>query len=44
VELKEFEVTINTLEGEYEHLNKQSLEKEFEYSRPESNATNSMRS
>jgi len=35
VEVKEFEVTINTLEGdmsfpEYEHLNKQSLEKEFE--------------
>lgn len=47
MELEEFEVTINTLEGdrsfpEYEHLNKQSLEKESEYNSLDSNAMKSM--
>jgi hypothetical protein len=47
VELKEFEVMINTLEGdrsfpEYAHLNRQSLEKECECNSLESNAMNSI--
>jgi hypothetical protein len=45
--MKEFEVTINTSRGdtsfpEYEHLNKKSLENEYEYNILESNAMNSM--
>lgn len=47
MELKEFEHTINILEGdrsfpEYEHLNKQSLAKASEYNNLDSNAMNSM--
>lgn len=47
MELKDFEVTINTSRGdtsfpEYEHPNKQSLENEHEYNILESNVMNSI--